>query len=337
VERFEQRRSEARLRRTSGALAQPGAPPDGAKSAPPVNLIVSRHRKVPLRRFALASFCVLAVVGVAVWSIGSVLVAASPGSVPNAALAIPHEAVAFQSKSGSTLRGWLVPGEPERGSVVLMHGIRASRLSMVGRARFLWNAGYTVLLFDFQAHGESPGSVTTFGHLEARDARAAVDLLRRRSSGGPILAIGVSLGGVAAVLGEEPLQVEALVLEAVYPSIAAAAANRLNIRLGFLGRLLAPLLLLQLEPRLHIKEADLAPVEGIRRVTAPLLIVAGAIDRHTTLEDSKRLFAAAPDPKELWVIPGAAHVDFHAYVGSGYESKVLGFFRKYAKRQRGGG
>jgi hypothetical protein len=31
VERFEQRRSEARLRRTSGALAQPGAPPDGAK------------------------------------------------------------------------------------------------------------------------------------------------------------------------------------------------------------------------------------------------------------------------------------------------------------------
>jgi alpha/beta superfamily hydrolase len=52
-----------------------------------------------------------------------------------------------------------------------MHGVRANRLSMVERARFLSYAGYSVLLFDFQGHGESTGQHITFGYLESKDAR----------------------------------------------------------------------------------------------------------------------------------------------------------------------
>jgi len=53
------------------------------------------------------------------------------------------------------------------GTIVLMHGVRANRLSMVRRAEMLHRAGYSVLLFDFQAHGESPGSHITMGYLES--------------------------------------------------------------------------------------------------------------------------------------------------------------------------
>ena len=58
-----------------------------------------------------------------------------------------------------------------------MHGVRANRLVMLARARFLHKAGYAVLLFDFQAHGESSGKRITFGHLEGLDASAAVTFL----------------------------------------------------------------------------------------------------------------------------------------------------------------
>src|SRR5882672_719819 len=67
------------------------------------------------------------------------------------------EVVAIPSRSGSVLAGWLCLADQPRGSVVLMHGVRSNRLSMVERARFFREQGYDVLLFDFQAHGESPG------------------------------------------------------------------------------------------------------------------------------------------------------------------------------------
>src|SRR5262245_47632682 len=79
------------------------------------------------------------------------------------------EGVDGPSRFGSTLAGWFRPGERGRGVIVLMHSVRESRLTMLGRAGFLSRAGYSVLLFDFQAHGESPGKHLTFGWLESRD------------------------------------------------------------------------------------------------------------------------------------------------------------------------
>lgn len=179
-----------------------------------------------------------------------------------------------------------------------------------------------MLLFDFQAHGDSPGKHITMGYLESRDARAAVAFARGRANAGFVGAIGVSQGGAAAVLGEEPLKVDALILEAVDPDIESAVRNRLRIRFGDRP----PVLLFQLRPRLGIGASDLAPISSISSVTAPLLLIVGGADRHTTLPDSLRLYAAAPQPRSIWIIPAAAHVDFAAYSGHEYEQKVLGFF-----------
>jgi len=278
----------------------------------------------------LAAFCA------AVFLAGSMLVAPARASIAEASLDLPHERVEFRGTSGNLLRGWYVPaaGDPA-GTIVLMHGIRANRLSMVGRAQMLHRAGYAVLLFDFQAHGESPGSYITMGHLESGDARAAVAYARARAPGRFIGAIGVSLGGAAAVLGADPLPIDALILEAVYPDIEAATANRLSMRFGSLGRVLSPLLLAQLGPRLGIGAADLAPIAAIPRVRAPILVIAGGEDRHTTPADSARLFDAAPQPKQLWMIPGAAHVDFASYAGRAYAERVLSFLALASEHQGG--
>jgi uncharacterized protein len=284
-----------------------------------------------VRRLIIIFTVLLAGFGGCVFLAGSVLLAPARASISEASLPLPHEKVEFRGASGNVLHGWYVPASNALGTIVLMHGVRANRLSMVGRAEMLHRAGYSVLLFDFQAHGESPGSHITMGYLESADARAAVAYARSRAAGQFIGAIGVSLGGAAALLGADPLPVDALVLEAVYPDIEAATANRLSMRLGRFGSLLAPLLLLQLEPRLGISPSDLAPVSAIPRVRAPIFIIAGDADRHTTPADSARLFAAAPEPKQLWMIPGAAHVDFAARVGQMYEERVLSFFAMAAR------
>src|SRR5262249_62143113 len=108
------------------------------------------------------------------------------------------------------------------------------------RAGWFPRQGSRVLLFDFQAEGESPGAGITFGYLEAKDARAAFDELRRRAPGERVAVLGESLGGAAAVLCDPPLEADAMVLEAVFASFDTAVENRLAMRLGPGGPLLAP-------------------------------------------------------------------------------------------------
>jgi len=275
----------------------------------------------------LAATTVLVVVGLLV--LGSLLFA----PVPRPAGAPPDdlkvEPVEFPSESGSRVHGWFVNGAPGHGGVILMHGVRANRTSMINRTRFLHTAGYSVLLFDFQAHGESPGDRITFGYLEARDASAAARYLQLRLPDEPIAALGTSLGGAAAVLGTEPLPVRALVLEAVYPTLKEAVTDRLALRLGPIAPLLTPLLLAQVHLRLGFDPTETSPITAISRVRCPVLVIAGSADQRTTLSESRRLFEAAPEPKELWVVQGATHVDLYRFAGKEYENHVLPFFQRY--------
>ena len=244
---------------------------------------------------------------------------------------LPARAVEFPNAAGDTLRGWFVAGRPGGGAVVLMHGSHANRRAMLGQARLLQAHGYAVLLFDFGAYGESAGAGTTFGYGEAADAAAAVALLRTLAPGERVGAIGFSLGGAAALLGDRPLPVDALVLEAVYADIRDAVAHRLRLRFGAVGPWLAPLLTLQIAPRLGIRLDQLRPADAIARVHVPVLIIAGSADPRATVADAQRLFAAAHEPKELWIVPGATHQSFHRFAPAEYERRVLTFLDRYLR------
>ena len=65
---------------------------------------------------------------------------------------------------------------------------------------------------------------------------------------------------------------------------------------------------------------------------APILLIAGGRDAHTPLAESQRLFEAAPGPKDLWVLPEAAHQDFHRVAGAGYEARILDFLAAHLGR-----
>jgi pimeloyl-ACP methyl ester carboxylesterase len=202
------------------------------------------------------------------------------------------QAVEIPSSSGSVLHGWLAAGRPGGGVVVLMHGVRANRLAMERRAIVLKQQGFSVLLFDFQAHGESPGRHITFGHLEGLDAQAVVVYVRQRWPNEHIGAICVSLGGAAALLGPEPLKVDALVLESVFPDIHLALTDRLRARIGgFAGRavtpLVAPVFEALLPPILGVRLDQLRPIDRIGSVTAPVLVAAGTADAYTTIDEAR--------------------------------------------------
>lgn len=242
---------------------------------------------------------------------------------------IPLESLRIPRADGDTVAAWFAEGDGSRGGVLLAHGMRSDRRQMLDRARFLFAAGYSVLLIDLQAHGETHGQQITFGYRESFDVKAALDYLKIRLGGRPVGLIGASLGGAAALLGTSPVDAEAVVLEGVYGSIEQAVGNRIAIRLGEIGHWLAPLLVWQIAPRLGIGPEQLAPNATIHRLDAPVMIIAGTQDRRTRLGESKSLYLRARSPKRLWLINGARHEDFHRHSPADYEQRVLDFFNRH--------
>jgi len=268
------------------------------------------------------------IISLASWLVAGQLIVPVQGKVdiPKTSLAV--ESVRIKSKSGSTLAAWHISAKTSKGVVALFHGIRSSRVTMFERAKMLYAHGYSVVMIDFQAHGESPGEHITIGYLEKHDVLATIDFAKKQHSNQAIGVIGVSLGGASTLLAS-PQNIDALVIESVYPDIQTAVHNRVKARLGFLSWAPAKILLAQLKPRLGFSISELSPINKLSALDCPIFVISGMADEHTTASDTKLIFERAKEPKQLWLVEGVAHQDIYDVRSVLYKEKVLAFLDRH--------
>lgn len=278
-----------------------------------------------LLRIGVAGLVALVGGLVGVGWLGGQLLAPRPATVGAPPADLQAIDVRIEVADAAPLAGWWIEGRPGRASVLLLHGIRADRRAMLGRARLLAQHGYAVLLIDLPAHGESRGDAITLGWREAAAVAAARGWMERQRPDEKRAVIGVSLGGASVLLGPQPSGFDAIVLEAVYSTAHQAIRNRIAMRLGDTAAGLSPLLELQAGMRLGVPVRQLAPIDRIGRVGAPVLVIAGGRDLHTLPAESRAMYERARTPKSFWLLPDAAHVDFQAHDPAGYADRVIGF------------
>src|SRR5579862_8188485 len=76
------------------------------------------------------------------------------------------------------LRGWKVHARtPSTNWVLLFHGVSDNRTGVLGHAEFLLRHGCNVVMMDARAHGESGGTMATYGWKERFDTVAITDAL----------------------------------------------------------------------------------------------------------------------------------------------------------------
>jgi pimeloyl-ACP methyl ester carboxylesterase len=246
------------------------------------------------------------------------------------------ETVTLESKSGSDIAAWVVTDKDSTATVILAHGIRGDRRANLERARLFHEAGFSIVMIDLQAHGESTprdplaGQQITFGYLERHDIAAAVAYVRKHHPDHRIGIVGVSLGGAATALAA-PLDVDAVVLESTYATIDEAVHNRVACDLGPASYAVTPTLLCQLRPRLGIPTSQLRPIDKLPLLNCPVMIASGDTDPHTPLAETQRMFSAAKEPKELVTFEGAEHEDLLAHNPKKYRREVLPFLEKYLR------
>ena len=280
-------------------------------------------------RILLASLVALLVAALAIFGVGEVLSRPAARVIGSPPSDFPARIVQIDNGPAGSVRGWFAPGQRGNGVILLLHGLRTDRTHMLERARLLNRVGYATLLVDLPAHGESAGERITFGAREAAGVRASLQYLRRTLPAEPVGIIGVSLGAASIVLARSAPAPDAVILESMYPTIEEAVENRLTARLGSMGARLAPLLLWQLPLRTGVSAQELMPIHELPALGAPVLIVSGTDDKHTTWPETQRLFDAAAQPKELWQVDGAAHVDLHTFAPEEYERRILQFLSRH--------
>jgi fermentation-respiration switch protein FrsA (DUF1100 family) len=237
--------------------------------------------------------------------------------------------ITYASGAGVLIHGWLVPGKPKQGVVVLLHPVRGDRRDMISRAQFLRKRGYAVLMIDFQSHGENRGRRITYGDLESRDVTGAIQYLHHKLPGEKVAVIGMRMGADAFVLSEDRPPVDAVVLEQMYPTINRAIASRVRNNIGPLAPLFSWLVMVEMQSQNEIPANRLSAIDRLPQIGAPVLIINGTADRHVTMDEARAGFAAAAQPKELWAVDGAGHVDLHDFAPGDYEKRVGDFIARY--------
>jgi pimeloyl-ACP methyl ester carboxylesterase len=240
---------------------------------------------------------------------------------------LEFEAVTFEAADGLPLRGVWIPAPGSQRAAVILHGHGGSLDGDVQRAPFLNAAGFNVLLFDFRAHGRSPGRLATFGYLERRDVQGAVEFLKGRGIK-RIGLLGFSYGGMAAMCAA-PLcpEVRAVISDGGPARLRTAIAGRL-VEWHFPGwsaAFLAWLTVAATSVRLGANLFRYEPLRWVGKIAPrPVLFIHGELDRY--LPDFPELAAAAEEPKGVWRLPGVGHCKASEVYPEEFQRRVVGFF-----------
>jgi len=244
--------------------------------------------------------------------------------------------------------GVVSPWRPERGGAGgQQRGDRRGRELVQGRqaqngepltawplVRAALARGYNFLLVDARAHGKSDGPWDPKGMRAAGDLAGWVRWLREEqgqvrvglwgNSFGSVLGLTLAACPVEAVPNAGCGALDAMVLDS--PAISGTGL--------YAGVIRAPLYWVVQPVIWHLANGQL--LEWLRQadVTVPILLIHGMADTHVPAWHSQEAYkllwsADAPERTELWLVPGADHLEALEVAGEAYIQRTLGWFDRW--------
>ncbi len=244
-------------------------------------------------------------------------------------IGLPYENITLKTEDGKKLIGWLIYSEKSKGIIICLHGYPANKSDILPVVEFLYPE-FSLLLFDFRAHGESQGKVCYFGLKEFLDVKSAIDLIKNNEKvkNLPIGVWGYSFGGAVGIISAAKYKdIKSLVTDSAFANFPDMVKNYYK-NLGplkyifssfsiFLGR--------------HVFRSDFklnSPENFISSLTCPILIIHSRNDDFVPFVHAEKLYEKANQPKEIYIVEGP-HTGLDRAYTNEYREKVKNFFEKY--------
>lgn len=236
------------------------------------------------------------------------------------------------TEDGVRLEGWFVPAKVKsEAAIILMHGWGANRADILPITIFLAQR-YNLAYFDFRNHGNSGGGKTSLGCLEVKDFESVVKFLKAQKPAfiQKLAVHGFSMGAAAAITGAAKTpEIRAVVSESPFSSYQEVV-YRYATRFFHAPRFIVPITFAFTRARLGFDPEPSSPIYHAKALAPrPLLIIQCGSDNRMPVEEGQRLYAAAGEPKELWLVPGADHIGAKDQNPGEYEKKILAFFAQH--------
>ena len=253
-------------------------------------------------------------------------------------LGLAYEPVRFEVRDAASsgklkIAGWWIPPRTATGKcVVALHGYGDAKVGAIAWGPTFHSLGYGVLAIDLRAHGESSGVYSTAGFWERHDVSDVINQFRAARAGETqsVILFGVSLGAaVAAATAVQRDDIDAVILESPYADYRSAITAHAEI----LGQPSGWLQEVGVRLAEWMSGADfdaVRPVDVIRKIPCPLMIVQAGDDPFVPPADARRIEeAAASRPADLqtvyWHVPGAPHVQALSADATAYRAKLKTF------------
>ncbi len=251
---------------------------------------------------------------------------------------LPQESFVLRTPDGTDLEAWYVPQKQDpKGTIIYLHGVGDCMIGGIPLARFFFDNGYSVLLYDQRQHGQSGGVFCTYGYYEKYDVQTAIDWLQkeRRGPGHDRIAVfGTSMGAAIAIQAAaiEP-RVRAVIAEASFTNLKDIITDYQRRIIKMPWHFLRNAALSRTQAIANFRGRHVSPLEDIRRLSIPVLFLHGTDDSLVNVEYSKQLFEAANEPKRLVLIDGADHNDVWSTGGKKYLDAMASFLHDHMERK----
>jgi len=281
---------------------------------------------------ALVGILVLAIALYGSWEVTGIPYLAVPYT-PND-YGFVSEEVSFQSFDHLKLTGWFLPASrPSNATIVILHGLGSNAGDMLLNSLCLARAGlWNLFLFNFRGHADSEGHLTSLGPLELKDFESALEFIKKMKPDATrrLAVYGHSLGASVAIVGaaRHP-ELVAVVAESPFARTRDTVAYFAKKFYGIPEFPFMHLALLITRLRLGISLWNFSPVDDIGKIAPrPLFIIHAERDQRMPMSDTDAIVAAAGEPKEYWLVPGADHGEPYMVAKEEYDSRMSEFFRK---------
>jgi len=251
-------------------------------------------------------------------------------------LNLPAEAVVFPARNGKHMvSGWFIPYPEATTTLLVCPGYRSSKSDTLGITNFLWQAGHNVLAFEYYGHGTEVGTPVTLGYREMGDFLGAVDYAKQRMPGTRLGVVAYSMGAAVAIMcSARTPDIEAIVADSAFATHTSVVDYNVRRALHLPPAPFSWLAdyLLGWRAGYHFRQVE--PLRDIAQIAPrPILIIHGGKDTVVDPHDAPLLYAAAQEPKELWMVPEADHCGAYFANRPLYVKKLIDFFEEHLKQQ----
>lgn len=224
---------------------------------------------------------------------------------------------------------WFPQGECKK-IVICFHGYTSQGMKdYLGLSGYYLKNGYSMLLVDERAHGESEGKYIGFGCLDRIDALKWINwVLRKCGEDVEILLHGTSMGGATVLMMsslELPVQVKGIVSDCAFTSPKEVFSHVLksmyhlpafpvmNIS-DFLNKRLAGY---------GLDECNAA--REVKKAKVPILFIHGSGDTFVPYSMCETMYENCASSKKKLIIEGAAHAECYYKDTDAYENALTEF------------